>query len=101
MENKEIVREGYNTIASKYLEAREEAVREKRSEDLLLLEDLVQRLPKGAKVLDAGCGSGVPVTRFLSQSLEVIGSFPPLRRTLAIASCKYIVIVCLLSSKFS
>jgi len=73
MENKEIVREGYNTIASKYLEAREEAVREKRSEDLLLLQDLVQRLPKGAKVLDAGCGSGVPVTRFLSQSLEVIG----------------------------
>jgi ubiquinone/menaquinone biosynthesis C-methylase UbiE len=33
----------------------------------------VQRLPRGAKVLDAGCGAGVPVTKFLSRFFEVTG----------------------------
>jgi len=34
-----------------------------------LLKELVDRLPKGARVLDAGCGSGVPVTRYLARFL--------------------------------
>ena len=68
MDGKKIVREGYNAIATEYLAARQED-----SEDVQLLQELVQRLPRGAKVLDAGCGSGVPVTRILSQSFEVTG----------------------------
>jgi SAM-dependent methyltransferase len=43
------------------------------SEDVQLLQELVQRLSKGAKVLDAGCGAGVPVTRYLSQFFDVTG----------------------------
>lgn len=38
-----------------------------------LLAELAQRLPKGAKVLDAGCGAGVPVTRVLARRFDVTG----------------------------
>ena len=65
---KEIVRKGYDAIAARYLAARSED-----SEDVQLLQELVQRLSPGAKVLDAGCGAGVPVTRRLSESFSVTG----------------------------
>ena len=68
MDDKSIVRDGYNAIAAKYLPTRSED-----SEDVQLLQELVERLPKGAKVLDAGCGAGVPVTRYLSQFFDVTG----------------------------
>ena len=68
-EHKEIVREGYDAIAEKYLATRNET----HPADIELLHELIQRLPKGTKVLDAGCGAGVPVTRILSQSFEVVG----------------------------
>ncbi|HEY42215.1 MAG TPA: methyltransferase domain-containing protein [Dehalococcoidia bacterium] len=68
-EHKKIVREGYDTIAESYLAARSESY----PRDIELLQELTQRLPKGARVLDAGCGSGVPVTRILSQSFNVVG----------------------------
>lgn len=38
-----------------------------------MLEELVERLPEGAKVLDAGCGAGVHVTKFLSKFFDVTG----------------------------
>ncbi|MEE9592460.1 MAG: methyltransferase domain-containing protein [Thermoplasmata archaeon] len=59
---------GYNPIAKEYT-----AFRSEDTEDIHLLEELVDRLPRGAKVLDAGCGSGVPMTRHLAQFFEVIG----------------------------
>ncbi|MFQ6013363.1 MAG: class I SAM-dependent methyltransferase [Thermoplasmata archaeon] len=59
---------GYNAIARKYT-----ALRSEDTEDIRLLEELVERLPRGAKVLDAGCGSGVPVTRYLEQFFDVTG----------------------------
>lgn len=59
---------GYNTIAKEYLKIRSE-----NSEDVQLLQELIQRVPKGARVLDAGCGAGVPVTKILSQLFEVTG----------------------------
>jgi len=68
MNPKEIVKRGFNEIASKYMVARA-----KDSEDVHLLNKLVDRLPKGAKVLDAGCGSGVPVTRYLARFFDVTG----------------------------
>lgn len=68
MDSKKIVKKGYNTIAAKYCK-----IRHKDSEDVLLLEELVTRLPEKAKVLDAGYGAGVPVTTFLSQFFEVTG----------------------------
>ncbi len=68
MDDKSTVRDGYNSIAAKYLPTRSED-----SEDVQLLQELVERLPKGAKVLDAGCGAGIPVTRYLIQFFDVTG----------------------------
>lgn len=68
MDNKEIVKAGYNAIAAAYL-----AARSVDSEDVRLLDELLQRLPQGARVLDAGCGAGVPVTRRLSRFFHVVG----------------------------
>lgn len=66
MGNKDLVKAGYNAISRKYLEERAKA-----GKDVQLLQHLVDRLPRGAKVLDAGCGAGVPVTRFLVQFFQV------------------------------
>ena len=68
MDDKLIVRDGYNAIAARYLTTRSE-----ESEDVQLLQELVERLPKGAKVLDAGCGAGVPVTIYLCRFFDVTG----------------------------
>ncbi len=66
----EIVRSGYEAIAAKYLAHYSKA----GSPELLeFLRDLELRLPGGAKVLDAGCGAGVPMTQTLSRSFEVVG----------------------------
>jgi ubiquinone/menaquinone biosynthesis C-methylase UbiE len=65
---KKIVRSGYNEIAPHYA-----ATRLGDSEDVHLLNLLVERLPKRAKVLDAGCGSGYPVSQFLAEHFQVTG----------------------------
>jgi cyclopropane fatty-acyl-phospholipid synthase-like methyltransferase len=68
MYRKKIVQAGYNRIAEAYL-----ASRDKHSADITLLDELDRRLPGGATVLDAGCGAGVPVTRYWSQRHRVVG----------------------------
>jgi 2-polyprenyl-3-methyl-5-hydroxy-6-metoxy-1,4-benzoquinol methylase len=68
MDFKKTVREGYNTIANRYL-----ADRTRDSEDVRLLDDFIARLPTHAKVLDAGCGAGVPVSQKLSERFQVTG----------------------------
>jgi ubiquinone/menaquinone biosynthesis C-methylase UbiE len=68
MEHKKTVREGYNAIAIQYLEART-----KKSADMLLLDDFMQKLPAKARVLDAGCGAGIPVAKTLSERFDVTG----------------------------
>ena len=68
MHPKQVVKAGYNKIASEY-----STIRTGDSEDVLLLRQLVDKLPKNAIVLDAGCGSGYPVTRFLAQFFHVTG----------------------------
>ncbi len=68
MDYKETVKAGYNKIASQYL-----AERTRDSEDIRLLDDLMARLPDRAKVLDAGCGAGIPVAKILSDRFELIG----------------------------
>ena len=68
MDYKKIVKQSYDTIAAEYL-----ANRSQDSEDVRLLDELARRLPHGAKALDAGCGAGVPVTKWLSQFFEVTG----------------------------
>jgi ubiquinone/menaquinone biosynthesis C-methylase UbiE len=68
MDYKTTVKNGYNASAAKYL-----TTRNQDSEDVRLLQELVQRLPKGAEVLDAGCGAGVPVAQYLSRFFNVTG----------------------------
>ncbi len=69
MEKKQIVKAGYNAITDAYL-----ATRNEESEDVKLLDDLVRRLPPNARILDAGCGAGVPVARLLSRFFRVVGA---------------------------
>jgi len=68
VDNKKLVQAGYNAIAAEYLTTRTET-----SEDVQLLDELVALLSKEARVLDAGCGAGVPVTKILSQFFAVTG----------------------------
>jgi ubiquinone/menaquinone biosynthesis C-methylase UbiE len=68
MDHKETVKTGYNAIAEQYLEKRT-----MKSTDFALLDDFVQQLQPYAKVLDAGCGAGVPVTRVLSENFDITG----------------------------
>jgi Methylase involved in ubiquinone/menaquinone biosynthesis len=68
MNFKETVRKGYNAIANRYL-----AERTRDSEDVRLLNGFIERLPENSKVLDAGCGAGVPITQRLSEHFTVTG----------------------------
>lgn len=68
MDYKDIVRTGYNQIAQRYL-----SERTTDSEDVHLLADFMELLSPDAKVLDAGCGAGSPITRLLAERFDVIG----------------------------
>lgn len=65
----QLVAHGYDQIARQYLAWREEEPLLFREE----LQDLANSLPPNARVLDAGCGAGVPVTQFLSEKFHVTG----------------------------
>jgi SAM-dependent methyltransferase len=65
---KRIVREGYDVLAEAFLR-----VRSTDSEDVRLLAELSSRLPDGARILDAGCGAGIPVASTLSERFNVVG----------------------------
>jgi ubiquinone/menaquinone biosynthesis C-methylase UbiE len=68
MNFKETVKSGYNKIAIRYL-----AERARDSEDVRLLNDLIERLPANAKMLDAGCGAGIPISQMLSEHFDITG----------------------------
>jgi ubiquinone/menaquinone biosynthesis C-methylase UbiE len=68
MDYKKTVKDGYNAIAARYL-----AERTRASADVRLLDDFMDRLPENAKVLDAGCGAGIPISQMLSERFDVMG----------------------------
>lgn len=68
MDPKAQVRESYNRIAAAYLSSRCHD-----GPDVALLDDLMVRLPPRARVLDAGCGAGVPIARQLASRANVVG----------------------------
>jgi ubiquinone/menaquinone biosynthesis C-methylase UbiE len=68
MDFKKTVKEGYNSIADRYL-----AERTRDSEDVRLLSDFIERLPANANVLDAGCGAGIPISQMLNEHFNVTG----------------------------
>ena len=68
MEAKKTVKDGYDAIAYQYL-----ASRTQKTTDLQLLDEFIRKQPAKARVLDAGCGAGIPVTQILSAYFEVVG----------------------------
>ncbi|KAJ3811358.1 S-adenosyl-L-methionine-dependent methyltransferase [Lentinula aff. lateritia] len=68
---KAIVKEGYDAIAPKYHSWAAPRLTQKRTE---YIERLGKSLPKGSKVLELGCGAGLPATQQLvDQGFEVLG----------------------------
>jgi cyclopropane fatty-acyl-phospholipid synthase-like methyltransferase len=68
MDFKETVKAGYNQIADRYL-----AERTIDSDDVHLLGDFIELLAPHAKVLDAGCGAGIPISSSLAEFFDVTG----------------------------
>ena len=67
-EIEKLVRNTYNKIALDYTK-----VFRKNPNYLIVLKKFVRGIPKGSRVLDAGCGTGLPVAKFLSKQFEVLG----------------------------
>jgi len=68
MDYKETVKAGYNQIAEQYL-----AMRTADSDDVRLLDDFIDLLSPHAKILDAGCGAGFPISSSLADLFDVTG----------------------------
>ena len=62
MDPKQLVEQGYDHMAERYLQSKDAD----DAATLAALEELARSLPPGAAVLDLGCGPGVPVTRWLA-----------------------------------
>jgi ubiquinone/menaquinone biosynthesis C-methylase UbiE len=70
MDPKQIVTDGYNQIAEEHEKwASDVRVEERRKYTSVLLEIL----PKGAELLELGCGSGIPTTKQLAEKYSVTG----------------------------
>lgn len=67
---KRIVAEGYDRIAEGYLARRGD---ERPERDRPYLDRATEWLDRGARVLDLGCGAGVPVAAYLSERFGVVG----------------------------
>lgn len=67
---KAIVASGYDALSHRYLDWSARIVDSARAR---LLADFAGRLPAGSKVLDLGCGAGLPSTRALAERFDVTG----------------------------
>jgi cyclopropane fatty-acyl-phospholipid synthase-like methyltransferase len=66
----ELVGHGYDAIADRFADWRDRIVGDPRRR---YLEELSGRLPGGARVLELGCGAGVPDAQFLAKRFRVTG----------------------------
>jgi SAM-dependent methyltransferase len=67
---KRVVAEGYDCIAERHLEWAQSVRAEERERYTSVL---LESVPKGARVLDLGCGAGLPTTYALAERFEVTG----------------------------
>ena len=67
---KEIVAQGYDRVGPQYSRL---AARANFDERAQYVDMLVKKLPADAKVLDVGCGAGIPTTRQLAERFTVTG----------------------------
>lgn len=71
---KQLVEAGYDSIAPRYLEfAQRNLACEPSSARMNYLQKLLERLPAQARVLELGCGAGIPCTQLLAQQAYVTG----------------------------
>ena len=69
MSTQEIVKQGYKKIARYYHKRRL-----KNTKTIQLLNEIIKKFPKKGKVLDVGCGSGYPVSKyFVNKKYNVTG----------------------------
>jgi ubiquinone/menaquinone biosynthesis C-methylase UbiE len=66
---KQIVARGYDAIALRYAEWQDAS----GWPTMIWLRRLLERLPEGSRVLELGCGRGVPATREIAKRHEVVG----------------------------
>jgi ubiquinone/menaquinone biosynthesis C-methylase UbiE len=69
-DHSDVVRAGYDAIASRYLSWSDEIDGDPR---LRFLNELERRLHDGSSVVDLGCGAGLPCTALLAQRHSVLG----------------------------
>lgn len=62
------VKQVYNKKALEYIR-----VFGKNPNYLVVLKKIYKKIPKGSKVLDVGCGAGLPVSKFLAKRFDVLG----------------------------
>ncbi|MBT3315569.1 MAG: methyltransferase domain-containing protein [Anaerolineae bacterium] len=70
MKPKKIVENGYDHIAEEHEKWTQDVRIEERAKYTAVL---LENLPKGAKVLELGCGSGIPTTQELAEKFTVTG----------------------------
>jgi len=68
MKIKRIVKRGYNKTAHKY-----DLRYNKNKNYKFILDKVINKIPKGSRALDIGCGTGIPVDKILSKHFEVLG----------------------------
>ena len=68
---KAIIESGYDAIADRYLSTFVEGVPD--DPRVRFVGELASRLTDGARVLELGCGAGVPATVLLAQRFDVLG----------------------------
>ncbi|MBX0293531.1 class I SAM-dependent methyltransferase [Haloarcula nitratireducens] len=67
MDQRDVVRSGYDEIAATYAAERDGEGRERS-----LVEELASALADGGRVLDAGCGAGTPAADVLAERHDVV-----------------------------
>jgi len=70
MDFKRIVARGYDRIADEYLKQRQRTLKPHMTS---YLDRVMDGLPAGARVLDLGCGPGVPYAAYMSERFDVVG----------------------------